>query len=71
MRIVKRHAGGPENQVINFFRPKNILFINPNVSLYSLGTLTYIIHRHNTTCNSTPINYLISQNFTGNGTSSV
>lgn len=21
MRIVKRHAGGPENQVINFFRP--------------------------------------------------
>lgn len=24
MRIVKRHAGGPENQVINFFRPKDI-----------------------------------------------
>lgn len=25
MRIVKRHAGGPENQVINFFRPNAYL----------------------------------------------
>lgn len=24
MRIVKRHAGGPENQVINFFRPNKM-----------------------------------------------
>lgn len=26
MRIVKRHAGGPENQVINFFRPYQISY---------------------------------------------
>lgn len=27
MRIVKRHAGGPENQVINFFRPNCFIIL--------------------------------------------